>query len=304
MALGVFICSLLIVIIGCFPHGSSANVPSFDETRAFDLLSKQVGFGPRYPGTDGHKNTAEFIIQEQLKPYADIVHVQEFHKTIRGKDLEMKNIIATFNPSAKKRVLLAAHWDTRPTADMEVNSEKRKQPIPGANDGASGVAVLLELARMFAKQKPDIGVTMVFFDGEDYGPGGEDMFLGSRYFAANLSDELKPDSIKYCILLDMIGDKDLEIPKEQNSVASAPDVVDNVWNTAKKLGYGDVFNYEVGMRIQDDHVPLIKAGVKCIDLIDFDYGPWHTLDDTPDKCSPKSLKIVGEVVANVVYEEK
>jgi len=247
--------------------------------------------------------TAKFI-QDQLKPYAEIVHVQKFQKTIRGKNLDMKNIIASFNPSSKKQILLAAHWDTRPTADMEVNSEKKKKPIPGANDGASGVAVLLELARMFAKQKPDVGVTLVFFDGEDYGPGGEDMFLGSRYFATNLSDEISPEKIEYCILLDMIGDKALQIPKEQNSVESAPDVIDKVWDTAKKLGYGDVFIPDMGMRIQDDHIPLIKAGIKCIDLIDFDYGPWHTLDDTPDKCSPKSLKIVGEVVANVVYAEK
>ncbi|MEN6357231.1 MAG: M28 family peptidase [Armatimonadota bacterium] len=300
-------CAALTAVIGCRPGGTSASVPTFDENRAFSLLTKQVEFGPRYPGTDGHKAAAEFI-QAQLKPYADGVKVQEFSKTVRGKYLEMQNIVAHFNPDAKKHILLSAHWDSRPTADMEIDPEKKKQPIPGANDGGSGVAVLLELARMFAKQKPDVGVVMVFFDGEDYGPGEPEMFLGSKYFAKNLADGSsyngKLIKIDYGILLDMVGDKDLQIPKEQKSVSAASDVVEKVWSMADKLGYRDVFTPGVGMSIEDDHLPLIDAGVKCIDVIDFNYGPWHTLDDTPDKCSPKSLKTVGEVIANVVYAEK
>ncbi|MCE5322879.1 M28 family peptidase [bacterium] len=300
-------CVMLTAVIGCSPGGTSANVPTFDETHAFSLLKQQVEFGPRYPGTGGHKMTAEFI-QAQLKPYADAVKVQEFSKTVRGNYLEMQNIIAHFNPDSKRHILLAAHWDSRPTADMEIDPAKKKQPIPAANDGGSGVAVLLELARMFAKQKPDVGVVMVFFDGEDYGPGEPEMFLGSKYLAKNLVDgtSYKGRVIKiyYGILLDMVGDKDLEIPKEQQSVNAAPDVVKKVWSMADKLGYKDVFTPEVGMSIADDHIPLNDAGVKCIDIIDFNYGPWHTLDDTPDKCSSKSLKMVGEVIANVVYAEK
>lgn len=300
-------CAVLTAVIGCSPGGTSANVPAFDEERAFSLLKQQVGFGPRHPGTDGQKMTAEFI-QAQLKPYADGVKVQEFSKTVRGKYLEMQNIIAHFNPGAKKHIMLAAHWDSRPTGDMEIDPAKKKQPIPAANDGGSGVAVLLELARMFGEQKPDVGVVMVFFDGEDYGPGEPEMFLGSKYFAKNLADGTsykgKIIKIDYGVLLDMVGDKDLRIPKEQQSVNAAPDVVKKVWSMAGKLGYRDVFVSEVGMSIADDHIPLIDAGVKCIDVIDFNYGPWHTLDDTPDKCSPKSLKTVGEVIANVVYTEK
>lgn len=307
IAICALMCAALTAVIGCRPGGTSASVPAFDETRAFSILTKQVEFGPRYPGTKGHKMTAEYI-QAQLKPYADAVKVQEFSKTVRGKYLEMQNIIAHFNPDAKKHILLAAHWDSRPTADMEINPAKKQQPIPGADDGGSGVAVLLELARMFAKQKPDVGVVMVFLDGEDYGPGEPEMFLGSKYLAKNLADGTsyngKVIKIDYGILLDMVGDKDLEIPKEQYSVDAAPEVVEKVWRTADKLGYRDVFTPEVGMNIEDDHIPLNYAGVKCIDVIDFNYGPWHTLDDTPDKCSPKSLKIVGEVIANVIYAEK
>ena len=308
----------LTVLVGCSRAGDvapaadavasdSTRVPVFDENRAFELLKKQVDIGPRYPNSPGHKAAAEFI-QAQLKPYADGVRVQEFSLAAGGKTLKMQNILAHFNGKSDKWVLLAAHWDTRPIADCEVAAEKRKTPIPGANDGASGVAVLLELARMFASDKPDVGVFMVFFDGEDYGPGIDDMLLGSRYFARNLKASAavdgKPIEIEYGILLDMVGDKNLNIHQERKSVDAAPEVVKKVWAAAKELGHRDKFIPTVKYQIQDDHTPLIGAGVKCIDVIDFDYGPWHTLDDTPDKCSAESLKVVGEVVAKVIYEEK
>jgi hypothetical protein len=285
-------CAAFAVGVSRLPAGDSpVSVPAFDANRAFGCLKKQVEFGPRYAGTAGHTLTADYI-QEQLKPYADGVKVQEFSKIVRGKNLQMQNIIAHFHPGSKKQILLAAHWDSRPTADMEIDVVKKSQPIPAANDGGSGVAVLLELARMFAKQEPGVGVIMVFFDGEDYGPGTSDMFLGSKYFAQNLEDATsfggKLLKVDYGILLDMVGDKDLTILPEQESA---------------KLGHGDVFLSGFGPDIQDDHIQLIRAGMKCIDIIDFNYGPWHTLDDTPDQCSPKSLKIVGEVVANVVYRE-
>ncbi|MCE5197883.1 MAG: M28 family peptidase [Armatimonadota bacterium] len=296
-----------VVMVGCLSaRTESGTVPEFDGNRAYGILKKQVDIGPRYPGASGHAVTAEYI-QSQLAPYADSVKVQEFSRTIRGKDLGMQNIIAHFNKGARKWVLLAAHWDTRPIADMEVNPVKKKTAIPGANDGGSGVAVLLELAKIFAKQKPDVGVVMVFFDGEDYGPGVDNMFLGAKEFAAKLPGSAaldgKPIAIKYGILLDMVGDKNLGIYREQNSAEAAPEIVDKVWTTASKLGYKDKF-LDGELDIMDDHLSLIRAGLKCIDIIDFDYGPWHTLDDTPDKCSADSLKTVGDVVAHVVYEEK
>lgn len=289
---------------GCSPAAS--KTPAFDQNHAFKLLKKQVEFGPRYPGVPGHDKMVGFL-SDELKPYADSVDVRKFERNIRGKQLTLHNVAASFNTSAKKWVLLAAHWDSRPTADEEILASKRKMPIPGANDGASGVAVLLELARSFAKRKPDIGVYMIFFDGEDYGPGDNDMYLGAKYFAANMATLAKangkPIKFEYGILLDMIGDKNLDIYYEKQSFDAAPEVAKKVWQSAADLGYDDAFVPQVKYAITDDHIPLIRAGIKCIDVIDFDYGPWHTLDDTVDKCSPASLKIVGETIARVVYRE-
>ena len=301
------LCALLLsAATGCSPSDQAQrSIPTFDGKKAFDLLKKQVEIGPRYSGAPGH-DTCRDLIVSQLKRHADEVRLQEFSKTVKGKNLILDNIIARFNTAAKRRILLAAHWDTRPIADMEVDASKRAKPIPGANDGASGVAVLLELARMFAERKPDVGVIMVFFDGEDYvtsPPSQETMFLGSKYFAEHLDTRTK-NAIAYGILLDMVGDKDLAVYQESQSVQAAPEVVKRVWDTAKSLGYEKSFIPQTKYSVSDDHIPLIEAGVKCIDVIDFNYGPWHTLDDTVDKCSADSLKIVGDVVAHLVYEEK
>lgn len=303
----VLILSLLLCAApGCSPSADPPkDTPAFDRDRAFDLLTRQVEIGPRYPGSPGHAACRDFIVS-QLKPYADSVDVQEFRQIVAGKNLDMANITARFNPGAKRFVLLAAHWDTRPMADMEIDASKRAKPILGANDGASGVAVLLELARMFKERQPDVGVLMVFFDGEDYAvdpPSENTMYFGSKYFAKHLDDKTKA-GIKYGILLDMIGDKNLDIYQEAQSLAAAPEVVKKVWDTAKSLGYAKSFIASSKYDMSDDHIPLIQAGVKCIDVIDFNYGPWHTLDDTVDKCSAESLKTVGDVIARVVYEEK
>lgn len=269
------------------------------------MLKKQVDIGPRYSGVKGHAACHEYIISN-LKPYADEVSTQDFTHTVEGKTLSFSNIIARFNAKADNFILLAAHWDTRPIADKEVNPAKQTQPIPGANDGASGVAVLLELAKMFKHRPPDIGVIMVFFDGEDYAvkpDSSQYMFLGSKHYASGLTAGEKR-KMRYGILLDMIGDKNLEIYQEAKSFEAAPDVVRKVWDTAKSLGYEKIFIPKVKYSIHDDHIPLIEAGVKCIDIIDFDYGPWHTLDDTVAQCSAESLGIVGAVVAKVIYKEK
>lgn len=301
MACVVALCAVLLSIaVGCSP----SSAPAFDGERAYEILKRQVDIGPRYPGVPGHDACRDMIISH-LKPLADEVTVQHFVQNVAGVELALDNVIAEFNPTAKRSVLLAAHWDTRPVADMEVDAAKRSRPIPGANDGASGVAVLLELARVFHERKPDVGVLMVFFDGEDYAtrhPSESTMYLGSKYFAKHLNAATK-NRIAYGVLLDMIGDKDLVVYQESASVQAAPEVVKRVWDAAKALGYASNFVPETKYRITDDHVPLIGAGVKCIDVIDFDYGPWHTLDDTPDKCSAKSLKIVGDVISRVVYEE-
>ena len=277
----------------------AATPPVFNATRAFADLEAQVAFGPRVPNTEGHVKTRDWLLAE-LKKTTDRALLQNFTRTFSGKKLAMSNIVGVINPEAKRQILLCAHWDTRPTADQEIEPARRARPIAGANDGASGVAVLLELARMFqAKRPPGVGVQFVLFDGEDYGPGLERMFLGARYYASKPALP-KPD---YAVLLDMVGDKDLQIYREQNSESFAPEINDKIWKAAEELKI-TAFQYGVRHTISDDHIPLQEVGWKAIDLIDFDYAPWHTLDDTPDKCSPASLKAVGDVVARVVYSEK
>jgi Zn-dependent M28 family amino/carboxypeptidase len=222
---------------------------------------------------------------ETLSALADTVVADTFtHVTTGGEDLELVNVMAGFNPDAERRLLLLAHWDTRPQADQSRDEADRTQPVPGANDGGSGVAVLLELAHLFSTQAPRIGVDLLFVDGEDYGPSSEDMYLGARRFASRLVDG--PGMPVYAVLLDMVGDMDPSFPAEANSSEAAPQVVQRVWGVARDLGYGRYFPLEVGSRVTDDHIPLNQAGLPTIDVIDFEYGRgnalWHTLDDVPD----------------------
>jgi hypothetical protein len=297
----------LFIVSGCSKKTIGAQQKHafvFDGTRAYEILKKQCDFGPRYPGVKAHEATAGYI-KSQIVQFADNNVNQRFsYTTSTGKTLELTNIYAIFNPNASRFVLLCAHWDTRPTADEEIDPVERSKPILGANDGASGVAVLLELARIFHEKKPQVGVVMAFFDGEDYGPGEQDMFLGAKEFAKTWKTVLRrPINIDYGVLLDMVGDKNLELPREYQSVIRAPKIVDKVWAAARKAGHGDVFKDEDGYSISDDHIPINKAGIKCIDVIDFNYAYWHTLDDTPDKCSAKSLQAVGETIEQLIYNE-
>lgn len=279
-------------------------IPEFSGLRAFDLLLKQTSFGPRNPGSEGHRSCLAFLIGS-LKGTADEVRVQEFtHPGYGGEKLRLTNVIASFNPAAASRILLCAHWDTRPRADRDDNRAKRELPILGANDAGSGVAVLLEIASLLKNAPPPVGVDIVLFDGEDYGKEGDtDMYLlGSRYFARTKSPDYLP---RFGILLDMVGDTQLDLPKEINSVRYAPDIVNLVWGTARELGITQ-FDDQTGDEILDDHVPLNEAGIKTIDIIDFAYPDashryWHTHNDTPEHCSSESLAAVGTVVTHVIY---
>jgi Zn-dependent M28 family amino/carboxypeptidase len=280
-------------------------IPVFSGERAFRHLVRQTEFGPRNPNSKGHKACLDYLAQT-LRGVADEVQVQPFSAEGYAEVLALTNIIAKFNVSAKSRILLCAHWDTRPRADQDTTKSKRNDPIIGANDGASGVAVLLEIAALLKQQAPPVGVDIVLFDGEDYGTEGDltKYFLGSRYFAANKPADYNP---RFGILLDMVGDTFLELRKEQHSVRFAPDIVDLVWRKARELGYSQ-FVDELGEDINDDHLQLNTVGIKTIDLIDFDYPDptnryWHTHDDTPDKCSPASLEAVGTVVTHIVYTQ-
>jgi len=267
----------------------AARRHGFDAKRAFRDLARQCEFGPRVPGTKPHQQCAAWLT-DQLRACADSV-VRQVFTAEPGKSLRLTNIIATFNPKGRGHVLLCAHWDTRPVADRDPDPRNRGKPVPGANDGASGVAVLLEIARVLKAHPPRQRVTMVLFDGEDYGPTMTDMLLGSRHFADHYQGPL-PD---WAVLLDMVGDKDLRLPVEANSARHAPQTVERLWAAAARVG-ANAFVRDRGPAVVDDHIPLAERGIPCIDVIDFDYPYWHTVADTPDKCSPESLGQVGSAL--------
>ena len=270
---------------------------AFDAQRAFDLLEKQCAFGPRPPGSVAHKETQNFLFTE-LQKYANSVALQPHQYKTKTTTLHLNNILAEFGPSTGgETLLLAAHWDTRPFADRDPKPENRDKPILGANDGASGVAVLLEIARVLKERPPPRRVVIVLFDGEDYGRSVEDMFIGSRFFARNLG-KWKPD---YGILLDMIGDKDLALPIERYSWNANKGFAEAIWQRAATLGLVP-FQSRLGDAIMDDHIPLIEVGIPMVNIIDFTYPYWHTVEDTVDKCSPKSLEIVATLVISIIYD--
>jgi glutaminyl-peptide cyclotransferase len=286
---------LLTSTAGC---GSGAQIrPEFDGAAAYRYAEAQLGFGPRIPGSEGHRRTAAWL-DSLLRGRADSVVVQRWTRVTRkGDSLPLVNFLARFNPSAATRLLFLAHWDTRPRADGP-GSKDTLAPVLGANDGASGVAILLGMADALKARPPAVGVDLLFVDGEDYGDFNTDtdVLLGSRYYAEN---QVGPPP-RFAILLDMVGDKDLKIAPEYYSQTGAPEVVELVWDTARRLGYGHVFVTEGGPPLTDDHVPLQQAGIRAIDVIDFTF-PWHhTTEDTLDKISAESMKIVGDVMLAVI----
>ena len=286
--------AVLTVVVGC----SGIPPPVFDGEGAYRDLEQQCEFGPRVPGTEPHRKMEDWLFN-RLKMYADVVVVDTFSVEVEtGSFTKLRNYIAKFNSAVSKRILLCAHYDTRPMADRDPDDTKRDQPIAGANDGASGVAVLLELARLFNERRPAVGVDMVFFDGEDYGEDVDHMLLGSRRFAEENAD-YRP---LFGILLDMVGDRDLKIYQEFYSIEGSPETVKRVWRLAGIMGLEKTFVPIQRYAVLDDHVPLLKVGIRCINLIDFEYPYWHTSEDTADKCSGESLKAVGDVVLQLVYE--
>jgi glutaminyl-peptide cyclotransferase len=293
------VCGGLALVLAAALLGGCSRA-EFDSARAFELLRRQCEFGPRPPGSAAHERTLRWIA-DTVGACADRVALQHFTVASTRGDIDLTNVIASFRPEARQRILLAAHWDTRAIADRETDPARSTEPILGANDGASGVAVLLELATLLAERRPRVGVDMVFFDGEDGGSGGgfPDWCMGSSYYAAHMGD--------YCprlaVVVDMIGDRDLSILKEENSLAASPAAVERVWEAARQVG-ATSFKETVGTAIYDDHVPLIRAGVPAVLVIDLDYPFWHSLADTPDKCSQESLGEVGRAIAALVYSRR
>ncbi len=275
-------------------------VREFDSAVAFQYLQQQVAFGPRIPGTAPHDRMADWL-DSLLQARADTLIVQRWdHVSAKGETLHLVNFIARFNPAARERILYLAHWDTRPVSDSPLWKGDRKLPVPGASDGASGVALLLGVADVLKRTPSTVGVDLLFVDGEDYGDfeaEKNDVLIGSRYYAQHQAPGPRP---LYAVLFDMVGDKNLNLKQEGNSLLGAPEVVDLVWKTAREIGHGQYFESGPGHTLTDDHVELQKVGIRAIDVVDFDYPAWHTPDDTIDKVSAASLQIVGDVAMALI----
>ncbi len=281
--------------------------PTFDGDRAYEDVVRQVGFGPRVPGSAAHRRTRQWLV-ETLEPLADRVIEQPFTATLGDSvTVEGTNLVASFGlgPGVGKRIMLAAHWDTRPFADRDRDPARRRDPVPGANDGASGVAVLLEMARLLHAHPPEVGVDLAFFDLEDSGDyeaattGGTPFALGSAAFVRD-NPTYRPT---FGLLLDMVGDASLKIPKEGYSQRYAPAVVQKVWAAAEEVG-AEAFVDAPGGAVEDDHLPFLRAGIPVIDLIQQPFpATWHTTADTPEHVSAASLGQVGRVLVEVVYGE-
>lgn len=295
------LCPVAVFLAACGGESAAPPAREFDGAAALASVATQVAFGPRIPGTPGHAQMATWL-DSLVRTKTDSVVVQRWwhHPVGRSDSIEMINIIARVNPTATSRVLYLAHWDTRPRSDGPTSTDK-SAPVPGANDGGSGVAVLLGVLDALKRQPPSVGVDILFVDGEDFGsfdPPRLDVLIGASWYARHPVTAERP---LFAVLWDMVGDKDLRIPKEPGSQIAAPDVVDLVWRVAAQMGYGHIFvDASYSGPITDDHTPLIAAGFRAIDIIDIDYTAWHTPLDTPDKVSAASLEAVGNVAVGVL----
>lgn len=292
--------------------------PGFNADSAYQFIQRQVDFGPRVPNTASHVACGDWL-ESRLKDYTHKVYIQKGQvEAYNGEKLNFRNIIGSFNPENPKRIMLCAHWDTRPYADQDPDPSKWEKPIDGANDGASGVGVLLEIARLLNQQPVDLGVDIILFDAEDYGQPEfkrsgyvpDSYCLGSQYWARNPH---KPGySAKYGILLDMVGAKGSQFLMEGYSNKYAPSVVRNVWNTAAELGYSSYFPFKKSDQpVIDDHYYInIIAGIPTIDIIHLENNRpsmfadfWHTHEDNMEIIDKQTLKAVGQTVLHVVYKE-
>jgi len=296
--------TILISIVLCFGQ----NIPPFDGKRAMDLLVTQCSFGPRFPGSEGHSQMKKFM-KDFLYPLADSLYImnEKISHPYERRYITLTNYMARFNLEADYRIMLMAHWDTREFADQDPDPKNRSLPIIGANDGASGVAVLLAMAEILHILPPiNIGIDILFVDGEDMGKSGDpDKFgLGTQAFAKHVP-EPRP---QFAICIDMVADHEQHFPIEYFSLQQAPEVVQEVWTLANDLGYTQFENI-IGKAVMDDHYYLYKyAKIPAIDIIDFEYpnkhiNYWHTLKDIPENCSKESLEVVGSVITHFIYKQ-
>ncbi|AZQ64391.1 M28 family peptidase [Flammeovirga pectinis] len=324
MTIAAFCC---LSLFSCTDNSGSDNnttvlkkdtpIPTFNADSAYQYVQKQVDFGPRVANTMAHDMCGEFIASELQRHGATVIEQPIYVTAYDGTSLNGKNIIGSINPEASTRIILAAHWDTRQVADQD--SVRKNEPILGANDGGSGVGILLELARVIgnAKNKPDVGVDIIFFDIEDYGrpafaedqSGDSGYCLGSKYWAENPHKE--GYSAYYGILLDMVGSKNPTFLKEGVSRYFAPRIVKKVWKTAERKGFGNMFINQDGPELTDDHLYVNQiAKIPMIDIIDLDpsgertfFKHWHTHADDMSTIDKESLKGVGVTLLQVLYNE-
>lgn len=296
----------------------SLFIADFNADSAYAYIARQIAFGPRVPNTPAHKACADYLI-EKMHGFCDTLIVQDFTvKAYNGTLLNGKNIIGSFRPELTSRILLGAHWDSRPYADHDPNPANRRTPIDGANDGASGIGVLMEIARQLSLKNPEIGVDIIFFDVEDYGAPqddensyqGEFWCLGSQYWAKN--QHIQNYKARFGILLDMVGGKNAVFTREGTSNYFAPDILNKVWNIAMKLGYTAYFKNIETPPITDDHLYINRlTNIPMIDIIEYDANSstgfnrhWHTLEDNLTNIDKNTLKAVGTVTLSTVYNEK
>lgn len=282
-------------------------IAAFSADSAFAYVAAQVAFGPRVPNSEAHEKCGRWLAMELERHGADTVLLQKTDLQDFGP---MTNILGRFNVAAPSgRILLLAHWDSRPWADEDPNPENRNKPIDGANDGASGVGVLLEVARQIGLKAPTVGVDILFVDAEDSGAEGDDMSWarGTQYWVGNMPIATP----RYAILLDMVGGRGAQFPRELFSDVNCRGINDRVWNLARELGLSARFPDRQGGAINDDHLPLLRAGIPAIDIVETDhpqtgsFNPtWHTLEDNIENIDRQTLGDVGLVVTTLIYREK
>ncbi|MCD7971282.1 MAG: M28 family peptidase [Candidatus Azobacteroides sp.] len=328
---GFFLCLSFILLISCGfnqsgkENGNQAVVssktspaPDFNADSAYYYIEKQTTFGPRVPNTAAHVACSNYLVSELKRFGAHVIEQKAELKAYNGEILHARNIIGSFSVTNKDRILLFAHWDSRPYADHDPDEKNHQVPISGANDGASGVGVLLEIARQVGMKYPEMGMDIILFDAEDYGTpdfykgdAGEDTWcLGSQYWAVN--PHVKGYTARFGILLDMVGAKDAFFMKEGFSREYANRYVEKIWQTARQLGYGKYFINENGGYITDDHLYVNRlANIPSVDIIQMDknsssgfYEHWHTVNDTMEYIDKETLKAVGQTILEVIYNEK
>lgn len=282
---------------------AATPVAIFDADSAYGYVARQVEFGPRVPNTEPHRKAAVWLADELRRHGAEVALHEASLKAFDGTNLNAVNILGQFNPSAQQRILLVAHWDCRPWADQDIDKEKHTQPVDGANDGASGVGVLLEIARHLGKSTLNQGVDILFVDAEDWGSDGDEdsWALGAKHFVDNyISDSYRPTEV---IVLDMVGGNGARFPREYFSQQAAPALLDKIYSVAAASGYGDIFVNEAGGAVTDDHLKFIEGGIPAVDIIDYRNGfhpAWHTSGDNMEVIDSNTLKAVGQTMLNLL----